>query len=361
LELLKETISKITKPDEKAKEEAIKKWDGLLKPIGSLGALEEITIKISAMTGKVINKFDKKAVVVMCSDNGAVEEGISAAPQVFTKILAQSMSKGLTGVATLGKFTNTDIITVNLGIKGHIDDPHILDMKLADGTNNFTKGPAMTYEEAVKSIEKGIEVADQLYSKGYDILGTGEVGIGNTSTAVAVVSSILGLDVDIICGKGAGLTDEQYAHKKEIIKKAISINKVNTDDPIEVISKLGGFDIAGMCGLCLSAAKNKKPIVIDGFISSAAALCASYLNPHVKEYIIPSHLSAEPGAGYVLDELGLKPLLTLEMRLGEGSGCPLAFQIIEAAEYLLENMGTFDDVSMQSSCLIDIRNDRECK
>lgn len=355
MNLLKETISKITKPDEKAREEARKKWDGLLKPIGSLGVLEEITMKISAMTGKVINHFDKKAIVVMCSDNGAVEEGISAAPQIFTKILAESMPKGLTGVATLGKFTNTDIITVNLGIKGHIDNPEVIDKKIADGTKNFTKGPAMTYEEAIKAIETGIEVADQLYAKGYDILGTGEVGIGNTSTAAAVVSGLLGLEVDTICGKGAGLTEEQFIHKKEMIKKAISINKPNKDDPLDVISKVGGFDIAGMSGLCLSAAKNKKPIVIDGFISSAAALCASYLNPYVKEYIIPSHLSDEPGARYVLDVLGLKPLLTLEMRLGEGSGCPLAFQILEAAEYVLENMGTFDDVSMSSSSLIDIR------
>lgn len=355
MDLLKETLSKITEPDKKVKEEVRKKWDGLLKPIGSLGALEEIIIKICGMTGKVINKFDKKAIAVMCSDNGVVNEGVSSAPQVFTKILAESMSKGLTGVATLGKYTGTDIFTVDLGIKGKVDNPKVLDRKIRDGTKNFTKGPAMTYDEAVKSIEIGIEVADEIFVKGYDILGTGEVGIGNTSTAVAVLSSLSGLDVDLICGKGAGLTEKQHIRKKEIIKKAIAINKPNKDNPIDVISKVGGFDIGGMCGLCLSAAKNKKPIVIDGFISSAAALCASYLNPYVKEYIIPSHLSAEPGARYVLDVLGLKPLLTLEMRLGEGSGCPLAFQILEAAEYVLENMGTFDDVSMSSSSLIDIR------
>ena len=355
MELLKETIRKITQADEKTKEETRKKWDGLLKPIGSLGALEEMTIKISGMTGKVINKFDKKAIAVMCSDNGVVEEGVSSAPQVFTKILAESMSKGLTGVASLGKYTDTDIVTINLGIKGEVDNPEVINKKIADGTKNFTKEAAMTYEQAVKSIEIGIEVADELFSKGYDILGTGEVGIGNTSTATAVVSCISGLDVDLICGKGAGLTKEQHSQKKEIIKKAIAIHKPEKEDPIDIISKLGGFDIGAMCGLCLSAAKNKKPLVIDGFISSAAALCATHLSPYVKEYIIPSHLSAEPGAKYVFDQLGLQPILNLGMRLGEGSGCPLAFQIIEAAEYTLENMGTHDDVSMSSSYLIDIR------
>lgn len=355
MKLLKETISQIVGPDEKAKEQTRKKWDHLLKPIGSLGALEEITIKISGMTGKVINKFDKKAIAIMCSDNGVVDEGVSSAPQIFTQVLANSMTKGLTGVATLGKYTGTDIFTVNLGIKGHMDNPKVLDKKIAEGTNNFTKGPAMTYDEAVKSIEIGIEVGDKLFSSGYDIIGTGEVGIGNTTTAAAVVSSISGLDVDLICGKGAGLTNKQYSNKKTVIKKAIALNKPDKDDPIDVISKVGGFDIGGMCGLCLSAAKNKKPVVIDGFISCVAALCATYLNPCVKDYIIPSHLSAEHGAKYVFDELGLKPILNLEMRLGEGSGCPLAFQIIEAAEYTLENMGTHDNVSMSTSYLIDIR------
>ncbi|NLZ50019.1 MAG: nicotinate-nucleotide--dimethylbenzimidazole phosphoribosyltransferase [Clostridiales bacterium] len=355
MDLLRETLSKITESDKKVKEEVRRKWDGLLKPIGSLGALEEIIIKICGMTGKIVNKFDKKAIAVMCSDNGVVDEGVSSAPQIFTKILAESMQKGLTGVATLGKYTGTDILTVDLGIKGKVDNPQVIDRKIADGTKNFTKGPAMTYEEAVKSIEIGIEVADEIFSKGYDILGTGEVGIGNTSTAVAVLSSLSSLEVDLICGKGVGLTEEQHSLKKEIIKKAIAINKPNKDNPIDVISKVGGFDIGGMCGLCLSAAKNKKPVVIDGFISSVAALCATKLNPYVKEYIIPSHLSAEPGAKYVFDELGLKPILNLEMRLGEGSGCPLTFKIIETAEYLFENMGTHDDVSMSTSYLIDIR------
>lgn len=356
MEILKDTLNKITGPNEKAKDLTREKWDGLVKPIGSLGGLEEITIKISGMTGKVINKLEKKVVAVMCSDNGVVEEGVSSAPQIFTKALTESMAKGITGVATLGKVNNTDIITVNLGVIGELEDSRIIDRKIADGTKNFTKGPAMTYEEAVKSIETGIEIGDKLYvDQGYDILGTGEIGIGNTTTAAAVVSSLTDLDVDLTCGKGVGLTDEQHENKKNIIRKGIELNKPNKEDPIDVIKKVGGFDIGGMCGLILSAAKNKKPVVIDGFISSAAALCAVKLNPLVSEYILPSHLSAEPGAKHVADELKIKPILNLEMRLGEGSGCPIAFQVIEAGMYTLENMGTFDDISLSGSSLVNIR------
>lgn len=357
MKLLKYTLNQITKPNEKAKKLAKEKWDRLIKPMGSLGALEEITIKIAGMTGKVTNKLDRKAIVVMCSDNGVVEEGVSSAPQIFTKVLAENMTTGVTGVATLGKYTNTDIVTVDLGIIGKIDDSKVINRKIENGTKNFVKGPPMTYEEAVRSIEIGIEIGDKLYKEGYDILGTGEVGIGNTTTSAAILSVLSGLDVDITCGKGAGLTDEQHTNKKNTIRKGIELNKPNKEDSIDVIAKVGGFDIGGMCGLILSAAKNKKPVVIDGFISAVAALCALRLNSLVSEYIIPSHLSAEPGAKYVLDELKLKPILNLGMRLGEGSGCPLAFQIIEAGMYTLKNMGTFEEVSLSSSPLVDIREE----
>ncbi len=357
MELLENTLKQITGPNEEVKKQARDKWDSLLKPMGSLGTLEEVTIKIAGMTGKIINRIDKRAIVVMCADNGVVEEGVSSAPQIFTKVLTESMPKGITGVATLGKFTNTDVITVNLGVIGDIEDPRIINKKIKEGTQNFTKGPAMAYDEAVKSIEIGIEIGNKLYSEGYDILGTGEVGIGNTTTSAAVVSALSGLDVDLVCGKGAGLTEEQFRNKKAVIRRGIALNKPNKEDPIDVVAKVGGFDIGGMCGLFLSAAKNKKPIIVDGFISSAAAYCAVKLHPLVKEYIIPSHLSGEPGARYVMDELKLKPMFSLGMRLGEGTGCTLAFNIIEAGMYTLENMGTFDDVSMSSEPLVDIREE----
>lgn len=355
MELLRDTLKSISSPDEKAKEIAKQRLDSLAKPIGSLGKLEEIVIKMAGITGKPHNKIEKKNIVVMCADNGIVIEGVSACPQEFTMILTENMIKGFTGVSVLSKITNTDLTIVDIGLNGDIDNPRVLNKKINYGTKNFTKGPSMTYEEAVQAVEVGIEIGDSLYGKGYDILGTGELGIGNTTTSAAVLSAFSGLGPEVTSGKGAGLTEEQYNFKKKAIKKGLEINKPNKEDPIDVISKVGGFDIAGMCGLFLSAAKNKKPIVIDGFISSAAALCAVKFNPLVKEYIFPSHLSKEPGAIYMSKELGLEPMLNLDMRLGEGSGCPLAFQIIDAALCIMDNMATFEEASIDSKVLIDIR------
>ena len=358
VELLKKTLKLISAPDEKAKEEAKKRLDSLAKPIGSLGQLEDIVIKMAGITGNPHNKIDKRNIVIMCADNGVVEEGVSACPQEFTMILTENMSKGLTGVSVLSKATNTDLTIVDIGLNGDIEHPSILNKKVNYGTKNFTKGPSMTYEEGIRAIEIGIEVGDDLFKEGYDILGTGELGIGNTTTSAAVLSAFTGFGPEITSGKGAGLTEEQYERKKNAIYQGLKVNKPNKEDPIDVISKVGGFDIAGMCGLFLSAAKNRKPIVIDGFISSAAALCAVKFNPLVKEYIFPSHLSKEPGAIYMMKELGLKPMLNLEMRLGEGSGCPLAFQIIDAALCIMDNMATFEEASINSKVLVDIREDK---
>lgn len=357
MNLLKETLTKITPSTEEAKKITGEKWDKLFKPMGGLGALEESTIKIAGMTGKPINKLDKKAVVVMAADNGVVEEGVSAPPQIFTKVLADSTAEGNTGIATMAKITNSDVYTVDIGINGETEHLDIINKKIQNGTKNFTKEPAMSYDDAVKAIEIGIEIGDQLYSKGYDILGVGELGIGNTSTSAAVLSVLADLDVNIICGKGAGLTEEQFSNKKATILKGIELNKPDKKDPIDVISKVGGFDIGGMCGLFLSAGKNKKPIVIDGLISSVAALCAVKLNENVRDYILPSHLSNEPGAKYVMKELKLTPMLNLGMRLGEGSGCPFAFQILDSANYILENMVTFEEVSLKGSDLVDMRKE----
>ena len=359
MELLQETLKSISSPNEKAKEEAKKRLDSLAKPIGSLGQLEQIVIKMAGITGKSHNKIKRKNIVVMCADNGVVEEGVSACPQAFTMILTENMTKGLTGVSVLSKMTNTDLTIVDIGLNGDIEHPNVLNKKVNYGTKNFTKGPSMTYDEAVKAIETGIEIGDELFKQGYDILGTGELGIGNTTTSAAVLSVFSGLGPEITSGKGAGLTDEQYKSKKDAINQGLKINKPNKEDAVDVISKVGGFDIAGMCGLFLSAAKNGKPIVIDGFISSAAALSAVKLNPLVKEYIFPSHLSKEPGAIYMAKELELKPMLNLDMRLGEGSGCPLAFQIIDAALCIMDEMATFEEASINNKVLVDIREDNK--
>ena len=357
MEILRQALADIKPSNEEAKKLVREKWDGKVKPIGSLGTLEEVTIKIAGMTGKVENSIDKKAIVVMASDNGVVGEGVSSSPQIFTRLLAESMSRGQTGVATLGKFGNIDIKIIDIGLNGELNIPEVMNKKIANGTKSFLRGPAMTYDEAVRAIETGIEIGDEMFKEGYDILGTGELGIGNTTTSAAVLKVFADYDIEAISGKGAGLTNEQLQHKIQVILRGIEFNKPDKDDPIDVLAKVGGFDIGGMCGLYLSAAKNRKPIVVDGYISAAAALRAVKLAPAVRDFLIPSHLSDEPGAKYVMNELSLKPMVYMNMRLGEGTGCPFAFMIIEAALYTLENMGTFEDAQVDSKVLINIRED----
>lgn len=357
MSLLEDTLKEIKGADKDAILKSKDKWDKLGKPLGSLGTLEDLGMKISGMTGNITNSVKKRAIVVLAGDNGIYEENIASSPKEFTVILVENTAGGLTGVATLAKYTNSDVFVVDLGVDGEIEHEDVIKRKIAYGTKNFTKGPAMTREECIKAIEHGIEIADNLFKDGYEMLGVGELGIGNTTTSSAILSVLSDLDPETTCGLGAGLTPEQYENKLRVIKKGISVNNPDPKDPIDVISKIGGFDIAGMVGVYLSAAKNRRPVVIDGFISSAAALCAVRLNEDVKDYLIPSHLSKEPAAEYMLEELGLEAMVNMKMRLGEGSGCPLAFQLIDTALFVEENMGTFKELKIDSSILLDMREE----
>jgi nicotinate-nucleotide--dimethylbenzimidazole phosphoribosyltransferase len=355
MELLEKTLGLIKHADYEARNAEMKRIDNLAKPIGSLGTLESISAKMAGITGKSKNSIDRKNIIVMCADNGVVDEGVSTCPKNFTAILTENLTRNSTGMTILSKHAGSDITVVDIGVDAVISNPTVINKKIGMGTGNIAKEPAMTYGQAVAAIEAGIEVVDQLCREGCDIFGTGEMGIGNTTTSAAVLSAISGLSPELITGKGAGLTEEQFENKKRIVKQAIEINAPDPTDPIDVISKVGGFDIAGLCGCFLGAAKNKKPIVIDGFISSAAALCALRINENVKDYLFPSHLSAEPGAVYMMKEIGLEPMLNLYMRLGEGSGCPLAFQIIESALHVIGTMPTFNQASLDSEVYVDIR------
>lgn len=359
MDKLNNTLNSIKFLDEEAMNQAKKRWDSLVKPIGSLGLMEEITIRLAGIYRTTDFDIDKRAVVVMASDNGVVEENVASSPQIFTKILAEKMAKGMTGVSVMSKAVDADVIVVDIGINGDVKEKNVINRKIRYGTDNFTKAPAMTYDETIKAIEIGIEIADDLFNKGYKILGTGEVGIGNTTTSAAIIKTITDFPIDDIVGKGAGITDEQLVLKKKAIIKAIELHKPNRLDVIDVLSKVGGLDIAGLVGVYLSGAKNSKPVVMDGFISQAAALCAIKLDERVKDYIIPSHLSKEPGAKFVFNEIDLKPMLDLSMRLGEGTGCPLAFQIIDTSIYTLNNMATFEEAEMEKELLVDISKDEE--
>lgn len=355
MKLYNDVVSGIKPAYENAKKEAGRRLDNLAKPIGSLGKLEDIAIKIAGITGEIKNKLEKKCTIIMAADNGVVEEGVSTSPQYITTVQSINFCKGLTGVAVLSRHAGADIRVIDIGINNDLEYPGITNRKIRKGTSNMAKGPAMSIDEAICAIETGIEAVGQLVQEGYGLLGTGEMGIGNTSTSSAVIMSFLGCSADDAVGKGAGLTDDGLLRKKAVIGKALEINSPDPGNPIDVLSKVGGFDIAGLTGCFLGAAYYRVPIVIDGFISAAAALAAYRINPLVRDFMLASHCSMEPGFKLIMKELELEPVLNLDMRLGEGSGCPLAFNIIEAAEAIISNMATFEEASIVNDFLIDIR------
>lgn len=336
-------------------EQAHAKLDRLIKPIGSLGKLEEIAVQIAGITGRLDNQFNKKCMVVMSADNGVCEEGVSACPPAMTAIQTMNFTKGICGINVLSRHAGMDLRIVDIGINAEIHHPEVLNRKIRKGTMNICKGPAMTRDEAVRAIEVGIEIVGDLVREGYQILGTGEMGIGNTSTSSAVLTAFTGYDTEWTVGKGAGLTEEDFAKKKRCIKQALAMNRPDQNDPIDVLAKVGGLDIAGMVGCYLGAAYYRIPIIIDGFISAAAALTAFRINKLSKEYMLPSHNSAEPGFKLIMRELEMSPLLDLNLRLGEGTGCPLAIPIIEAAAKIITEMATFEEISMSNEFLVDIR------
>ncbi len=356
---LKVLINSIESLDKEAMVKAKYYLDHLSKPIGSLGVLEDLVVKLSGIKGSRVKGINKKTIVVMCADNGIEAEGVSSCPREVTATVTENMADRTTAVCKLSEFYKSDVEIVDIGVDKDFDDPRILNRKIRYGTSNMSKGPAMTREEAVKAIKIGIEVVRDLKEKGYDLIGTGEMGVGNTATSAAIISVFSGIDSDIIVGKGSGLTDEGLAHKRRMVKKSLEVNNPNREDALDVLSKIGGFDIAGLCGVFLGGALFKIPVVIDGLIASAAALCAKRICPKAGEYMIGSHLSAEPGAQYALETLGVMPLFSLGMRLGEGTGCPIAFGIIEGAIYTMNNMASFNEAGVDISDYIDIRAEEQ--
>ncbi|MDF2890051.1 MAG: cobT [Clostridia bacterium] len=355
MELLNKTISGIKAADELAKSEAVRHMDSLIKPIGSLGTLEKIAVQLSGITGQRSNTFEKKCTIVMAADNGVHEEGVSSCPQEITAVQTINMTKGLTGICVLSQHAGAEVVIVDIGVKGDLNAGGIINKKISHGTRNMAKGPAMTREQAVKAFETGIEIVGELVSKGYKLFGTGEMGICNTSTSSAVLMALTDISVEQAVGKGAGLTDADYENKKRVIERALETNKPDSNDVLDVISKVGGYDIAGMAGCFLAAAYYRVPIVIDGFISTVAAFAAYKLNPLVKDYMFASHSSEEIGYKHAIQILGLEPMLNLHMRLGEGTGCPLAFNIIEASQAVVKNMATFEQGAINDDFLVDIR------
>lgn len=355
LEILKGIIKGIEDVNTEVLIEADKRMTSLAKPLNSLGKLEEIAIKLAGITGKVKNSIDKRCVIIMSSDNGVVEEGVASSPQSVTLAQTINFTKGLTGVAVIAKANNTDLMVIDVGINCDFECENVINKKIRKSTNNMAKMPAMSYEEAVKAILVGVEAVKNAKDKGYDIIGVGEMGIGNTSTSSAVLSVLSSIKVEEVVGRGAGITDEAFEKKIAVVKRAIEINNPCKDDPIDVIAKVGGFDIAAMAGVFLGSAYYKIPVVIDGFISAVAALAAYRLNSKTRDYMFTSHGSKEIGFKSAMKELNLSSILDLNMGLGEGSGCPLAFSIMDSACAVMNNMATFAEAEINDDYLDELK------
>ena len=269
------------------------------------------------------------------------------------------MTHYLTGMSSIAHYFGDQVRVVDLGIADPYDAPQIIDRRIAPGTKNFMYEPAMTRAQAVEAILVGEEMAKKAHEEGVSVIGVGEMGIGNTTTSSAVLCALTGLSVEQVTGRGGGINDAAFLHKKEVIQTGLTLHKPDPNDPVDVLSKVGGFDLAAMCGAFLGAARYRLPVVIDGFISVVAALCAARLCPAAAEYMFPSHASFEIGYAKAAEELGLEPWLLMNMRLGEGSGCPLAFRLLEAACAFTNNMATFDEASIDDGYLDEIR-EKDC-
>lgn len=324
----------------------------LAKPPGSLGRLEEISIQLAGITGRVHNALNKKQLLVFAADNGVVAEGVSSAPQSVTKQQTINLMRGKTGAAVLAKHFGCGLTMCDVGVNADIYESTVLNRKIAYGTQNICTGPAMTREQTLQAILTGAEIARTVDT---DVIGVGEMGIGNTTTSSAVLAVLLGADVEAVTGRGGGITEETFRKKKAVIRTAIEVNRPDRDDVVGVLSKVGGFDLAAMCGAFLGAAAARRPAVIDGLISAAAALCAVRLCPNVRGYLVPSHASFEIGYRLAMEAMDLRPLFDLGMRLGEGSGCPLAFQVLDAACAVINDMATFDEAGINDDYLDEIR------
>lgn len=352
IEKLKFITGSIKSPEKKYYEMAQERLDNLTKPLGSLGRLEELAKQIVGITGNIKPVLDEKYIFTLAADHGVVEEGISAYPQEVTLQMVYNFLRGGAGINILSEHVGAKVIVVDMGVAADLGkNTSLLIKKIGYGTKNFAKEPAMTLQEAVASIIAGIEIVEEYTKKGAKIIGTGDMGIGNTTSSSAIASVIAGIDVSEVTGYGTGLDDMGLAHKIEVIKKAISLNKPDPEDGLDVLSKVGGFEIGGIAGLIIGAAYMKIPVVIDGFISGAGAMIAEKICPLSRQYMIASHQSVEKGHKIMMEKLGLKPLFNLDMRLGEGTGAALGIGLAEASIKILNGMATFKEagVSEKSS------------
>ena len=353
-----ESFLKNVKPaDDAAMAEAFRYLETLAKPPGSLGKLEEAACRFAGITGKLHNHTEKKRIIVLCADNGVTAHGVSSAPVSVTAAQAVNMTKNLTGMSSMAHAFGQEVQVVDVGIATDYICDKILNRNIRKGTGDILREPAMTEQEVYDAILTGISLAQMASMDAVNLIGVGEMGIGNTTTSSAVLGALIGMNAEEVTGRGGGLTDKAFEIKKNVIDRALAFHKLREDqsDVIKILSCVGGLDIAAMCGVYIGAAFYRIPAVIDGFISIVAALCAVRLCPAVRDYLFPSHLSEEKGYLIAAKALDLEPWLALDMRLGEGSGCVIAFCVIEAACAMINGMGSFATNGIYDGYLEDIR------
>ncbi|MGN1088968.1 MAG: nicotinate-nucleotide--dimethylbenzimidazole phosphoribosyltransferase [Huintestinicola sp.] len=342
-----ERIKGITPSDKNAAQRAQDKWNGVAKPLHGLGLLEDAVIKLAAVYGT--EKFDikKRCAVCICADNGVVCEGVSQTGSEVTALVARAVAEGTSNINLMAKSCGADCFAVDMGILENIDCDGLINMKIANGTGNIAKGPAMTAEQARKAVSSGMDIVKMCRDKGYRMIVSGEMGIGNTTTTAAVASVLLGLPPSVTAGRGAGLDSAGLERKKAVIERAIEVNAPDKTDPMDILAKLGGFDIAGITGLFLGGAYYKVPVIIDGVISAAAAVLAARICPAAAEYMLCSHVSEEPAAKILLNELNMTAPITAGLHLGEGTGAVLLLPMLDAAMAVYDSSHIFDNLPME--------------
>jgi nicotinate-nucleotide--dimethylbenzimidazole phosphoribosyltransferase len=345
--MLKDIIVKIQGLDKAAMAAAKARQDILTKPPGSLGRLEELSIQLAGISGKEVPEIKDKVIITMAGDHGVVEEGVSAFPQEVTPQMVLNFLHGGAAINVLARHVGARITIVDMGVAAEMEaHPKLVMKKVAPGTANMTVGPAMTREQAEQAILAGAEVVEVEIEKGLDIVGTGDMGIGNTTPSAAIAAALTGIEPAKLAGRGTGVDDEGLKRKIDAIERALAVNKPNPEDGLDVLTKVGGFEIAGLVGAILGAAANGKPVMVDGFISTAAAMIAVAIEPAVRPYLISAHRSQEYGHGQMVEWLGLKPLVDFDLRLGEGTGAALGISIAEAACKILAEMATFAEAGV---------------
>ena len=344
---LKQRMGEIRSADRKSMEEAAVHWKTVGKPLNSLGKLEDAVVRMAGIRGTADYTIRKKGLVIMCADNGVVAEGVTQTGQEVTAIVAENFTRRATSVCLMAEIAGADLFPVDIGMVSDVPAVTKPEYKVMSGTKDMLLEPAMTREQAARAVLTGIRIVEKLAGQGYDLLATGEMGIGNTTTSSAVAAVLLEQDAAEVTGRGAGLSSEGLNRKVDVIRRSIGLHHPDKEDVLDVLSKVGGLDIAGLAGVFLGGALCHIPVIIDGFISSAAALCAARLCPAAADYMMPSHKSGEPAGGMMLEALGLSPFIDCNMSLGEGSGAVAVIPLLEMGLSVYREMSTFDEIHVE--------------